>query len=79
MQTPNLIVAPGILEQAAETIDGRVFEEGELDGAIAAARAAVGDGTTVVQGEKRNRLALAPYLAAAAFLPLGLLLWRRDR
>jgi hypothetical protein len=68
-----------ILEQAAETIGGRVFEEGELDGAIAAARAALGDGTTVVQGEKRNRLALAPYLAAAAFLPLGLLLWRRDR
>lgn len=68
-----------ILDQAAETIGGRVFEEGELGGAIAAARDALGDGTTVVQGEKRNRLALAPYLAAAAFLPLALLLWRRDR
>jgi hypothetical protein len=32
-----------------------------------------------VQGEKRNRLALAPYLAGAIFLPLTLLLWRRDR
>jgi hypothetical protein len=32
-----------------------------------------------VEGEKRNRLALAPYLAGAIFLPLTLLLWRRDR
>ena len=31
------------------------------------------------EGEKRNRLALAPYLAGAIFLPLTLLLWRRDR
>ena len=68
-----------ILDQAADTIGGSVFDESELDGAIAATRTALGDGTTVVQGEKRNRLALAPYLAAAAFLPLGLLLWRRDR
>ena len=71
--------ARSILDQAAETIGGRVFEENELDDAIAAARSALGDGTTVIQGEKRNRLALAPYLAAAAFLPLALLLWRRDR
>ena len=71
--------ARAILDGAAETIGGRVFEEGEIDGAIAAARRALGEGTTVVQGEKRNRIALAPYLAAAAFLPLALLLWRRDR
>lgn len=68
-----------ILDQAADTIGGRVFAEGDLDGAIAAARTALGDGPTVVQGQKRNRIALAPYLAGAIFLPLGLLLWRRDR
>ncbi len=68
-----------ILEQAADTLGGRVFAEGELDGAIAAARNELGDGTTVVQGQKRNRIALAPYLAGAIFLPLALLLWRRDR
>lgn len=68
-----------ILEQAADTLGGRVFGEGELDDAIAAARSALGDGTTVVQGQKRNRIALAPYLAGAIFLPLALLLWRRDR
>ncbi len=69
----------GILDAAAETLGGRVFAEGELDAAIAAAREALGEGTTVSQGRKRNRIALAPYLAGAVFLPLALLLWRRDR
>jgi hypothetical protein len=68
-----------ILDGAAATLGGRVFAEGELDGAIAAARDALGEGPTVKQGEQRNRLALAPYLAGAVFLPLALLLWRRDR
>lgn len=68
-----------ILDAAAATLGGRVFSEGELDAAIAAARDALGDGPTVKQGERRNRLALAPYLAGAVFLPLALLLWRRDR
>lgn len=69
----------GILDAAAETLGGRVFAEDELDRAIAASRDALGEGPTVVQGEKRNRVALAPYLAGAVFVPLALLLWRRDR
>ena len=68
-----------ILEAAAATLGGRVFAESDLDGAIAAARNALGEGPTVVRGTKRNRVALAPYLAGAAFFPLVLLLWRRDR
>ncbi len=68
-----------ILDAAAETLGGKVYSEGQLGEAIGAARQALGDGPTVIQGQKRNRLALAPYLAAAVFLPLGLLLWRRDR
>jgi hypothetical protein len=68
-----------ILDAAATTLRGRVFAEAELGRAIGAARDAIGEGPTVVQGERRNRLALAPYLAGAVFLPLGLLLWRRDR
>lgn len=68
-----------ILDGAAATIGGRVYAEDDLGGAIAAARDALGDGPTVVRGERRNRIALAPYLAGAVFLPLGLLLWRRDR
>ena len=69
----------GILDAAADTLGGRVFAEDQLDSAIATARKELGDGTTVVQGQKRNRIALAPYLAGMIFLPLALLLWRRDR
>jgi len=36
-------------------------------------------GPVVVTGRGRGRKALAPYVALAAFLPLSLLLWRRDR
>jgi hypothetical protein len=68
-----------ILDAAAVTLGGRVFAERQLDRAIGAARDALGDGPTVVRGERRNRIALAPYLAGAVFLPLALLLWRRDR
>jgi hypothetical protein len=69
----------GILDDAAASLGGRVFGEGQLTEAIGAARRLLGDGPTVVRGEKRNRVALAPYLAGAVFLPLALLLWRRDR
>ena len=68
-----------ILDAAATTLGGKVFAESELSSAIAAARDALGEGPTVVRGRRQNRLALAPYLAGAVFLPLGLLLWRRDR
>jgi hypothetical protein len=68
-----------ILDAAATTLGGRVFAERELGRAIAAARELLGEGPTVVRGERQNRIALAPYLAGAAFVPLLLLLWRRDR
>ena len=69
----------GILDAAAETLGGNVYDESELGAAIAKARDLLGEGVTVTQGERRNQLALAPYLAGAVFLPLALLLWRRDR
>ena len=69
----------GILEAAATSLGGSVYDENQLGAAIAKARELLGDGTTVARGEQRNRIALAPYLAGAAFLPLTLLLWRRDR
>lgn len=68
-----------ILDAAAATLGGRVFAEDELGDAISAARRALGEGPTVVHGDRVNRIALAPWLAGAVFLPLGLLLWRRDR
>jgi hypothetical protein len=68
-----------ILDAAADTLGGSVYEENQVGAAIAKARTLLGSGTTVTRGEKRNQLALAPYLAGAVFLPLALLLWRRDR
>ena len=53
------------------TLGGHVYDENELGGAIAKARELLGDGVTVTRGERRNRLALAPYLAGAVFLPLA--------
>ena len=69
----------GILDTTAETLGGRVFADSQLEQAITVARELLGDGPTVERGSKRNRIGLAPYLAGAVFLPLALLLWRRDR
>ena len=70
----------GILDAAADTLGGRVYAENQLDDAIADRPArARRRARRSCRGEKRNRLALAPYLAGAIFLPLALLLWRRDR
>jgi hypothetical protein len=38
----------------------------------------LGHGPTRVLGNERRQLALAPYLAALCFLPLGFVLWRRN-
>ena len=71
--------ARSILEAVAGAVGGEVFAEGNVDEAIAKARDFVGEGELEARGERRNRIALAPYLAGAVFLPLALLLWRRDR
>jgi hypothetical protein len=71
--------ARAILDGTASAIGGHVFAEEDLDAAIAKARELLGSGELEPRGERRHRLALAPYLSAAAFLPLLVLLWRRDR
>ena len=58
---------------------GAVYSEGEIDAASRKARELLGSGPTVVEGEEAGKVPLAPYLAAAALFPFGLLLWRRDR
>ena len=68
-----------LLDGIAASIGGSVYEERSLGVAAQRARQLVGEGPTVVEGHERGRDALAPYLALAAFVPLGLLLWRRDR
>ena len=67
------------LDRLATEIGGSVLSEDNLGAAARTARDLVGSGPSVVRGERRWHVALAPYLAAGAFLPLALLLWRRDR
>jgi hypothetical protein len=67
------------LDRLADANDGGVYSEGELDAAAAKSRELLGRAPSVAQAAKRERRPLAPYLAAAAFLPLGLLLGRRSR
>lgn len=72
--------ARSILDRLAVATQGSVFDEGDLEAAGRRARDVIGDGPVRVEtGERRRTLMLAPYLAAAAFVPLALLLWRRDR
>lgn len=68
-----------LLDQIAAAATGSVHPERDLEGAIRRIAALVGDGPTVVEGEVGDRIALAPYLAAAAFFPLALFLRRRER
>ena len=67
------------LDRIAEGVGGTVVSESELSRAASVLAALPGTGPTVVQGRRRRDVPLAPPLAAAALLPLGLLLWRRDR
>ena len=68
-----------ILERLAEATGGSVHSEEDLLAAIRSTREALGDGPTVARGESSGRTELAPYLVVVALLPVGLLLWRRDR
>lgn len=71
--------ARGILDRLAGSTRGHVYGEEDVGVAARTARRLLGSGPTVVEGQVRGRDVLAPYLAFAAFLPLGLLLWSRDR
>lgn len=66
------------LGAVAEQIGAQVFAEREGAAVLAAAREALGTGPTrerVIQGERR---ALMPWVVLAAFLPLGVVLRRRN-
>lgn len=71
--------ARATLERFAAEVGGTVFDERDVGSAADAIRDAAGSGPTVLSGERERRLALAPALLLAAFVPLGLTLWRRDR
>jgi hypothetical protein len=67
------------LDRLARATGGTVYSEDEVGAAARQARRLLGSGPTVVQRDRREREPLAPLAAAAAFLPLGLLLGRRGR
>jgi hypothetical protein len=67
------------LESLAFATRGSVYDETTVGSAARKARELLGNGPTVAQGLRPDRVALAPYLALAAAFPLTLLLWRRDR
>ena len=66
------------LQRISGALDGELFREGEEREVVAEIRRLVGDGPTVPQGRELQSIALAPHVAAAAFLPLVLLLRRRN-
>jgi len=66
------------VQTLARAVNGRAFDEAELDDAVAAAREFVGEGQARPLGEDTSRTSLAPYLFLGSFVPLGFLLWRRN-
>jgi len=71
--------ARALLDGLAESLRGTVYDEGDVSAAAQKARALLGDGPTVVRGERGSDVPLAPYFAAAALVPLALLLRRPER
>lgn len=70
--------AAGILAAAATTVEGKVFEEGQVSDVAAAVRSALGTGPTRPRRIEGNRQALMPYVALLTILPLGFVLYRRN-
>ena len=68
----------GVLAELTAAVEGSTFGERRLDDAAARARALLGDGPTGPRGRELSSLELAAPVAAAAFAPLLLLLWRRN-
>jgi hypothetical protein len=68
-----------ILEALAVATGGDVFREDQLEAAARRSREVLGSGPTRAEGVRDARNGLAPYLALAALLPLGLVLARQDR
>lgn len=65
------------LAQLAETVGGAVFSEDDVRGAVAFARAELGEGPTRPR-RQRDLLALMPWATLAAAFPLALVLRRRN-
>jgi hypothetical protein len=67
-----------LLERISSAVGGRVYDENDRGGLLAAAQRALGSGPTQKRRVEGQRLALMPYLALAAMFPLSFVLWRRN-
>jgi Ca-activated chloride channel family protein len=67
------------LDRAASLVGGQAFSEDDLAAAGDAIAEIVGEGETTERTIPGARVALMPWVTLAAFLPLGFLLWRRNR
>lgn len=65
-------------QQLASLVDGRAFDEGDIDQALGAARELIGEGGTVIQVQQASIEPLGPYAFLACLIPLGFLLYRRN-
>jgi hypothetical protein len=80
-EEPGYQPVPGagrMIRLLAAATGGEGFDEHQLKQAGKALRKAVGSGRTKVEGREKSRIALAPWAVALTFLPLGLVLWRRN-
>jgi hypothetical protein len=66
------------LDSMAKLLRGRSFDEDELGQVAPAARDMLGPGLRVAAGTERRSYPLAPYVALAGFVPLALILRRRN-
>lgn len=66
------------VDRAAAAVGGRAFSERDLADAADAVVEAVGEGETSDRTIPGSRVALMPWVTLAAFLPLGVLLLRRN-
>jgi hypothetical protein len=67
------------LVRLARALGAQVFEEHERDRAADALRRAVGSGPLARRASERESLALAPWAVVLALLPVGFLVWSRNR
>jgi hypothetical protein len=66
------------VSRLAEAANGQAFGETDARRAEAALRRQLGSGTREPRWQERSRTELAPWLALAALVPLGVILWRRN-
>jgi hypothetical protein len=67
-----------VLDRLAREVNGGVHGESEIRQTLAAVRAKLGSGPIAPRGRELRAVALAPYAVAAAALPLGFVLLRRN-